>query len=371
MEVIRAGKAGACYGVQRALDMADEVLAAGGRAYTLGPLIHNPQVVADLAARGAEAVGSVGEVAAREAALAPGGAPARRDARDADASAPALVGAAPAGAAPSASAPAVPHGGGMAAGVLEALWADAAPAAALADAPASASAAPADAAPATPNAPAGAPASVVIRSHGVTPDVLDAVEEAGFTLVDATCPHVSRAQHAAAELARAGCRVVVLGEARHPEVEGLTAWAREAGGKVDVVAGPDDIPEGLYDPIGVVAQTTQRRENLDAVVAALRERGLDPLVKNTICSATGQRQQAAAELAGTVDAMVVIGGRNSSNTTRLAEICAQGCPRAFHIESADELDPAWFSGCARVGVTAGASTPEDQIAAVEARLRSL
>ncbi len=359
MEVIRAGKAGACYGVQRALDMADEVLAAGGRAYTLGPLIHNPQVVADLAARGAEAVGSVGEVAAREAALAPGGAPVCRDARDtnASASAPADAPASdPAGAAPSASAPAVPHGGGMAAGVLEALWADAALA---------------DAAPATPNAPAGAPASVVIRSHGVTPDVLDAVEEAGFTLVDATCPHVSRAQHAAAELARAGCRVVVLGEARHPEVEGLTAWAREAGGKVDVVAGPDDIPEGLYDPIGVVAQTTQRRENLDAVVAALRERGLDPLVKNTICSATGQRQQAAAELAGTVDAMVVIGGRNSSNTTRLAEICAQGCPRAFHIESADELDPAWFSGCARVGVTAGASTPEDQIAAVEARLRSL
>ena len=94
MEVIRAGKAGACYGVQRALDMADEVLAAGGRAYTLGPLIHNPQVVADLAARGAEAVGSVGEVAAHEAALAPGGAPVCRDDRDADAPASALVGAA-------------------------------------------------------------------------------------------------------------------------------------------------------------------------------------------------------------------------------------------------------------------------------------
>jgi len=238
--------------------------------------------------------------------------------------------------------------GAMAAGVLEALWADAG----------------------APDAPGAAPAraSVVIRSHGVTPDVLDDVEAAGFALVDATCPHVSRAQRAAAELAREGCRVVVLGEARHPEVEGLTAWAREAGGKVDVVAGPDDIPAGLYDPIGVVAQTTQRRENLDAVVAALRERGLDPLVKNTICSATGQRQQAAAELAGQVDAMVVIGGRNSSNTTRLAEICAQACPCTHHVESADELDPAWFAGCARVGVTAGASTPEDQIAAVEARL---
>lgn len=335
MEVVRASKAGACYGVQRALDMADEVLAAGRRAYTLGPLIHNPQVVADLAARGAEAVDTVAEVVVREGVAVPG----------------AL--AAPRGAAGDAGGAGVTTGE-MAAGILEALWTDA---------PVPGGAAPA-------SAPA-APASVVIRSHGVTPDVLDDVETAGFDLVDATCPHVSRAQRAAAELAREGCRVVVLGEARHPEVEGLTAWAREAGGKVDVVAGPDDIPAGLYDPIGVVAQTTQRRENLDAVVAALRERGLDPLVKNTICSATSQRQQAAAELAGQVDAMVVIGGRNSSNTTRLAEICAQACPRTHHVESADELDAAWFEGCARVGVTAGASTPEDQIAAVEARLRDL
>ena len=125
------------------------------------------------------------------------------------------------------------------------------------------------------------------------------------------------------------------------------------------------------DPVGVVAQTTQRRENLEAVVAALREAGLEPIVKNTICSATRQRQEAAADLASAVDAMVVIGGRNSSNTTRLAEVCALTCPRTFHIESADELDPAAFAGCRRVGVTAGASTPENQIAAVEAFLRTL
>ena len=213
--------------------------------------------------------------------------------------------------------------------------------------------------------------TVVIRSHGVTPQVLAAVEDRGFSVVDATCPHVSRAQHAAAELAAEGCRVIVVGEAGHPEVEGLTAWAEEAGGKVDVVAAPEEIPEGLYDPVGVVAQTTQRRENLEAVVAALREAGLAPIVKNTICSATRQRQEAAADLASAVDAMVVIGGRNSSNTTRLAEVCALTCPRTFHIESADELDPAAFAGCRRVGVTAGASTPENQIAAVEAFLRTL
>lgn len=298
MEVIRAKRAGACYGVQRALDMADEVIADGGRAYTLGPLIHNPQVVADLAARGAEAVSSVEEIR----------------------------------------------------------WEGAAEA----SAPAEGSACPAEDVPA-----------VVIRSHGVTPQVLAAVEDRGFSVVDATCPHVSRAQHAAAELAAEGCRVIVVGEAGHPEVEGLTAWAEEAGGKVDVVAAPEEIPEGLYDPVGVVAQTTQRRENLEAVVAALREAGLAPIVKNTICSATRQRQEAAADLASAVDAMVVIGGRNSSNTTRLAEVCALTCPRTFHIESADELDPAAFAGCRRVGVTAGASTPENQIAAVEAFLRTL
>lgn len=298
MEVIRAKRAGACYGVQRALDMADEVIADGGRAYTLGPLIHNPQVVADLAARGAEAVSSVEEIR----------------------------------------------------------WEGAAEA----SAPAEGSACPAEDVP-----------SVVIRSHGVTPQVLAAVEDRGFSVVDATCPHVSRAQHAAAELAAEGCRVIVVGEAGHPEVEGLTAWAEEAGGKVDVVAAPEEIPEGLYDPVGVVAQTTQRRENLEAVVAALREAGLAPIVKNTICSATRQRQEAAADLASAVDAMVVIGGRNSSNTTRLVEVCALTCPRTFHIESADELDPAAFAGCRRVGVTAGASTPENQIAAVEAFLRTL
>lgn len=298
MEVIRAKRAGACYGVQRALDMADEVIADGSRAYTLGPLIHNPQVVADLAARGAEAVGSVEDICWEGAAAG-------------DASA---------------------EGSASAAG----------------DVPA-----------------------VVIRSHGVTPQVLAAVEDRGFSVVDATCPHVSRAQHAAAELAAEGCRVIVVGEAGHPEVEGLTAWAEEAGGKVDVVAAPEEIPEGLYDPVGVVAQTTQRRENLEAVVAALREAGLEPIVKNTICSATRQRQEAAADLASAVDAMVVIGGRNSSNTTRLAEVCALTCPRTFHIESADELDPAAFAGCRRVGVTAGASTPENQIAAVEKFLRAL
>jgi len=277
MQVLRAKYAGACYGVQRALDMAHEVISSCGAVHTLGPLIHNPKVVADLEARGARVASSPEEINS---------------------------------------------------------------------------------------------GTVVIRSHGVTPQVRANLINRGLDVVDATCPHVARAQKAAADLAKDGCRVVVLGEADHPEVEGLRACAEDAGGKVDVVGSPADIPDGLYAPIGVVAQTTQMRENLDAVVEALRDRGLNPRVEKTICFATRQRQDAAAELAARVDAMVVIGGRNSSNTTRLAEICAQFCDRSFHIESCDELEASWFENCLTVGVTAGASTPEDQISDVVSALEA-
>lgn len=279
MRVVRAAYAGACYGVQRALDLALKAVEDGGRVYTLGPLIHNPQVVAQLAERGVRAVDGVEDVA----------------------------------------------GAG----------------------------------------------TVVIRSHGVTPAVKRSVAACGLPLVDATCPHVARAQRAAADLAEQGRHVVVVGEAGHPEVEGLVACAREAGASVSVVAGPDDLPDTLDGPVGVVVQTTQTREVLDAVVAALEQRGVQLLVKNTICFATRQRQEAAAALADEVDAIVVIGGRNSSNTSRLADICAAACPRTRHIESPDEIDPAWLAGCGAVGVTAGASTPEGQIDAVAAFLEAL
>lgn len=278
MKIERARHAGACYGVQRALDLAIEASDERGLAHTLGPLIHNPGAVRDLADRNVFVTDDVSQVS---------------------------------------------------------------------------------------------DGAIIIRSHGVTPEVLAEVQDSGLPVVDATCPHVARAQRAAAELAAQGCRVIVVGEAGHPEVEGLRAYAKREGAKVDVVESPDDVPEDLRAPIGVVVQTTQRRENLEAVVQTVRAQGIEPVVKKTICSATRLRQDAAAELAGMVDAMVVIGGRNSSNTTRLAEICKASCPRTYHVESADEVRPEWFADCATVGVTAGASTPEHQISAVEERLRAL
>ncbi|HIT51466.1 MAG TPA: 4-hydroxy-3-methylbut-2-enyl diphosphate reductase [Candidatus Aveggerthella excrementigallinarum] len=281
MKVLKAEHAGACYGVQRALDLAYRAARAGKPTCTLGPLIHNPQVVADLKAAGVDAVERVADI--------PGG-------------------------------------------------------------------------------------TMVVRSHGVVPEVIEEARERGLEIVDATCPHVARAQKAAARLAAEGRFVVVVGEAGHPEVEGICAHARAAGGDVAAVVDAADLPAAATCAgarVGVVVQTTQSREVFERVVSALRERGVDLEVKDTVCTATRQRQDAAAALAGRADAFVVIGGRNSSNTTRLHEICSALCERSYHVESADELDPAWFAGCDTVGVTAGASTPESQIATVVARLEAM
>lgn len=275
MRVMKAECAGSCYGVQRALDLARKAAKDGAGAQTLGPLIHNPQVVDELARAGVT----------------------------------------------------------------------------VADVPADITS-----------------GRVVIRSHGVTPDVLEEVRERGVDVVDATCPHVLRAQKAARSMALAGRTVVVVGDADHPEVEGLRAWAESAGGKVVVASSAADLPDGLRSPAGVVVQTTQRRSVLDSVLSELDRRGIEYELKDTICNATAQRQDAAARLSAQVDAMVVIGGHNSSNTTRLYEICADSAPLAFHIETADELDRHAFAGVGTVGVTAGASTPEDQIDAVIAVL---
>lgn len=213
--------------------------------------------------------------------------------------------------------------------------------------------------------------TLIVRSHGVTPDVYYRAQRLGLHLIDATCPHVKRAQMAAAQLARDFSFVVVVGEEGHPEVAGLHAYACEAGGTVVVAGCAADLPEQLPDELGVVVQTTQTHDVLDAVLTELEHRGVHAHARDTICFATQQRQEAALALARTMDAVVVIGGRNSSNTTRLKEICACACPRVFHIETVDELAACDFSDCSCVGVTAGASTPESYIRAVIRALEQL
>jgi 4-hydroxy-3-methylbut-2-enyl diphosphate reductase len=264
-----ARHAGVCYGVERALKLAEEAATRGRPVHTLGPLIHNPQAVQALRERGVEVAACLEE------------------ADD---------------------------------------------------------------------------GTLVIRSHGVAPQIIAEARERGLDVVDATCPHVSKAHEAAAQLVADGYKVVIVGEGKHPEVEGIMA---HAGGEAIVVESASDLPDILPSRrIGVVVQTTQTLQRLTEVVEALLPRISELRVHNTICSATGKRQQSAEELASSVDVMVVVGGHNSGNTTRLVEICRAVNPRVHHVETADELDPTWFADASSVGVTAGASTPDEQIEGV-------
>jgi 4-hydroxy-3-methylbut-2-enyl diphosphate reductase len=198
--------------------------------------------------------------------------------------------------------------------------------------------------------------AVIIRSHGVTADELDGILAREMNIVDATCPFVKKAQDHAALLSREGYVVILVGEAEHPEVQGIVSYARD--GEVYVVADrrqAEALPR--KSRIGVVAQTTQSFENLRQVVEVCLEKSKELRVFNTICSATTVRQNEARNIARQVDMMLVIGGFNSANTNRLAQICQEIQPRTHHVETAAQIEPSWFAGVSTVGITAGASTP--------------
>lgn len=211
--------------------------------------------------------------------------------------------------------------------------------------------------------------TVILRSHGVPKGTKDHLSELGVEVVDATCPFVTAAQEKAARLKSDGYLVIILGEKDHPEVLGLRSYAGEDS---LIVESPADLPARLPSRrIGVVVQTTQSQERLSELVAHLAPLARELLVHNTICSATEQRQAAAIAMASEVDAVVVVGGRDSGNTRRLAELCRAQQPNTHHVESANEIDPTWFKGVRVVGVTAGASTPPEQIEAVARYLKEI
>jgi 4-hydroxy-3-methylbut-2-enyl diphosphate reductase len=211
--------------------------------------------------------------------------------------------------------------------------------------------------------------TVILRSHGVPKDMKERLSCSAAQLLDATCPFVTAAQDKAARLRDDGYLVVILGEKDHPEVLGLRSYA---GDDSLVVESPADLPPKLPNRrIGVVVQTTQSQERLSELVAHLAPHVKELLVHNTICSATEQRQAAAISMASRVDAVVVVGGRDSGNTRRLAELCTAQQPNTHHVESALEIDPGWFRNAGTVGITAGASTPPEQIEAVAKHLREI
>lgn len=212
--------------------------------------------------------------------------------------------------------------------------------------------------------------TVVVTAHGLSGTALARVHERVPRVLDATCPLVHRAHHAMRQLVADGFHPVVIGKHDHVEVRGLTEDLAE----FDVVLADEDVrllaPRWRY---GVVAQTTQPVERVARLVEAIRQRFPESEVRfvDTVCRPTKQRQAAAIALAQQSDAVVVIGGRQSNNTRELAETCAQFCRRVFRVESVEELDVTWFAEAETIGVTAGTSTPDEVIEAVEQWLWAL
>jgi 4-hydroxy-3-methylbut-2-enyl diphosphate reductase len=202
-------------------------------------------------------------------------------------------------------------------------------------------------------------ANVVIRAHGVPPEYFERAAAQQLTVVDATCRFVTDVQNAAVEFCRKGYPLYVVGEPRHPEVIGILGHAQRAypDAEIRVVEHVEDVIQQNPERAAVVFQTTHDYAKYKLLERHIKDRKLPWKMKNTICGATKSNQYSADELARRVDIMIVIGGKNSGNTRRLMELC-EGHTRARHVETAAELDVSWFSGLNKVGVTAGASTPQ-------------
>ncbi len=263
MEIKVAKSCGFCYGVKRAVGMAMDASKLEGHTHTLGPIIHNPQVVHMLASEGIEVANTLADI--KEG-------------------------------------------------------------------------------------------NVIIRSHGVGPDSYTEAEERGLSLIDATCPHVKKAQQDAQSVVEDGMTLVILGERNHPEVKSINLWAHNKGIVIETEEEVEILP--FVEKMGVVVQTTFSQFRFQCIIEMLEKKAKTIKVFKTICNATEERQSAAVSLAKEVDCMIVIGGKNSGNTRRLAEVSQDvGCP-TYHIETSAELDLSWFSNVQSVGVTAGASTPD-------------
>ncbi len=199
-------------------------------------------------------------------------------------------------------------------------------------------------------------AVVFVRAHGVGPKVLADLQRRAVRVVDGTCPFVRSAQERAGRLSSEGYVVLLVGDRDHPEVRGIRGYVE---GEAFVCHGVEDLPpDRVFDKVGVVCQTTQREATLGAVVGALVPRARELRVFNTICRATVERQESIRRLAEEVRHIVVIGGRNSANTRKLVEIARNAGADVQSIEHAGELDGGWLADKDRIGVAAGASTPD-------------
>ena len=280
MEVIVAKTAGFCFGVERAVNQVyDQIKNGNGPIYTLGPIIHNEEVVRDLEEKGVKVLNSENEISA----LTEG--------------------------------------------------------------------------------------TVIIRSHGVGKHIYDMLRAQGVQIVDATCPFVKKIHRIVQEQNLQGRRVIIIGDEIHPEVEGIKGWGDARTMVVKNEEQMEKLPSFTGEKLCIVSQTTFNYNKFKDLVEKFEKKGYDILVLNTICNATQERQVEAERIASQVDAMIVIGGKNSSNTRKLYEICQKECKDTYYIQTLDDLNPESVNSVRSVGITAGASTPKKIIEEVHTNVR--
>ena len=210
---------------------------------------------------------------------------------------------------------------------------------------------------------------VVIRSHGVAKEIYDQIEQQGLECVDATCPFVKRIHNIVEKESANGKQILIIGNAGHPEVEGIMGWSSTPAMVAECAEEIEQIHCNPDQPVCIVSQTTFNYNKFQELVEIFEKKGYDISVVNTICNATEERQTEAKEIAAKVDAMIIIGGRHSSNTRKLYEICSRECADTYFIQTLDDLHLDLPKAVRLVGITAGASTPNKLIEEVQNYVR--
>ncbi len=212
---------------------------------------------------------------------------------------------------------------------------------------------------------------IIIRSHGISREEYNKIEESGFEIKDATCPFVKKIHKLVEKHSTEGRYIIIIGNADHPEVQGIRGWVQ--GNDVCVVGNQDDIDNldiTLEKKVCIVSQTTFNYNKFQELVEIIEKKGYDILVLNTICNATEERQTEARDIASESDAMIVIGDKNSSNTQKLFEICKKECENTYYIQTSRDMDYEKIKSVNNVGITAGASTPNNIIEEVSKNVRN-
>ena len=213
---------------------------------------------------------------------------------------------------------------------------------------------------------------MIIRSHGISKAEYDRIKNCGFEVLNATCPFVSKIHRYVEDYSSKGYDIIIVGSPKHPEVCGIKGWADEKC-HVTIINSPEDAENYMKNStkkLCIVSQTTFNYNKFQELVEIIKEKGYDIIVLNTICNATEERQTEARAIAEQVDAMIVIGGRNSSNTQKLFEICKNECKNTYYIQTSDEMDYTQIRSNNNVGITAGASTPNNIIEEVSKNVRN-